>query len=296
MNDRDKLHRFLFDRSDIRGEIVTLSDSYQSVLDKADYPPIVQKLLGEFLAAAGLLSATLKFDGILTIQARGDGPLGLIVADCTRKQNLRGVARFEDAANLNSDDLRQLIGNGHLAITIEPTRGERYQGIVPLEHATFSRCLESWFEQSEQLPTRIWLNANGNHAAGLLLQAMPPKTMPPNTEANSEYCESQWEHLTRLAETIKADEQLNLDHRDQLYRLFHQEELRLFEPTDLKFACSCSYERTASMLRSMQRQELEELLEERGVVEINCQFCLTSYPFDDDEIRKLFDGEPPVLH
>ncbi|MFA5494489.1 MAG: Hsp33 family molecular chaperone HslO, partial [Porticoccaceae bacterium] len=173
MPHNDQLHRFIFDNSDVRGEIVSLADSYQNVLDNGNYPTLINELLGELLAAAGLLSATLKFDGVITLQARGDGDLTLLMADCTRHNALRGIARLAEGADPEVRDLRQLLGNGHLAITIDPADGERYQGIVPLEKETLNACLEDYFNLSEQLPTRLWLFADGQRAGGLLLQALP---------------------------------------------------------------------------------------------------------------------------
>ncbi|MGS2724619.1 Hsp33 family molecular chaperone HslO [Porticoccus sp. GXU_MW_L64] len=294
MSDSDKLQRFVFDHCDIRGEIITLEQSYQAVLQTGQYPRAVQQLLGEFLAAAGLLSATLKFDGVITIQARGDGPLKLIVADCTRHHNLRAVAELnsDDLSGANPDEysLAELIGNGQLAITIDPSRGERYQGIVPLEQPTLAGCLEHYFQQSEQLPTRLWLNANGQRAAGLFLQALPQQT------ASEEQNQQQWQHLTQLAETISPQEQLQLAHQDQLYRLFHQDAVRLFDTTDLQFACSCSQQRTAQMLVKMGREELHSILAEQGRIEVNCHFCNQQYRFDGNDINQLFSGEPPTIH
>src|SRR5690606_14620398 len=173
MANKDQLHRFIFDNSDVRGEIISLSDSYLSVLKNSPQSTVIATLLGEMLAAAGLLSATMKFDGIITLQARGDGDLSLLMADCTRHDSLRGIARVKEGANPQDQDFRQLLGHGHLSITIDPAEGERYQGIVPLERDTLGACLEDYFTMSEQLPTRLWLFADGQHAAGLLLQALP---------------------------------------------------------------------------------------------------------------------------
>lgn len=294
MSTRDQLQRFIFDGSDIRGEVITLNDSFQTVVSKGDYGPVVQQLLGEFMAAAGLLSATLKFDGILTLQARGDGPLGLIMADCTRQQNLRAIAELNDGIS-NDDiadktDLRELIGHGHLVITIDPAKGERYQGIVPLDQPTLSGCLETYFKQSEQLPTRIWLCANETTAAGLMLQALPEQ------EASQEENSLKWEHLTQLADTLKPEEQLTLSANDQLYRLFHQDEVRLFEATEMQFFCSCSRQRTEQMIRSIAREELNDILEERGTIEVHCHFCNELYRFNRADIDKLFGEQPPTLH
>ncbi|MCV6604219.1 MAG: Hsp33 family molecular chaperone HslO [Porticoccaceae bacterium] len=295
MSDSDKLQRFMFDHCDIRGEIITLEQSYQTALQTSQYPQPVQQLLGEFLAAAGLLSATLKFDGVITLQARGDGPLKLLVADCTRHRNLRGVAELNEELHQDFDfngnhSLKDLIGHGQLAITIDPSKGERYQGIVPLEQPTLAGCLEHYFRQSEQLPTRLWFSADGQRASGLFLQALPRQI------ASDEQNQEQWQHLTQLAETISSDEQLQLSHEEQLYRLFHQDSVRLFDATELQFSCSCSQQRTAQMLKKMGRSELQDILAEQGRIEVNCHFCNQIYQFGPEEIDHLYRSEPPTLH
>lgn len=296
MSEMDKLQRFIFEHSDIRGEILTLEDSFRQVLGNAHYPEPIQALLGQFMAAAGLLSATLKFDGVLTLQAQGSGPLSTIMADCTRHHHLRAIARFDTDFSYNSgQQLQDLIGVGNLSLTIAPNRGERYQGIVPLEAPTLAGCLENYFLQSEQLNTRIWLSsAPANEpprAAGLLLQALP--TQKETDPATNRLL---WEHVTQLADTITHDEQLLLDHEQQLYRLFHQDELRIFDASPIQFACSCSEERIANALISLGREELQSIIDEQGAIEINCEFCHQHYSFHQGDVDRLFDESPRVLH
>lgn len=282
MPDNDQLHRFIFDNSDVRGEIISLSDSYRSVLANGNYPHAINRLLGELLAATGLLSATMKFEGIFSLQARGDGDVSLLMADCTRQNALRGIARLRDGANPVATELNQLLGNGHLAITIDPAEGERYQGIVPLEKTTLNGCLEDYFTLSEQLPTRLWLFADGSRAGGLLLQALPLQTQ--TREQRDDY----WQHLCILADTLSDEEMLSLDNPTILKRLFHQENLRLFEPRSLQFACSCSENRTGNMLITLGRDEVQSILDEQGKVEVQCQFCHQQYQFDQTQVDALF--------
>jgi molecular chaperone Hsp33 len=292
MSDCDLLHRFLFNNSDIRGEIITLQDSYQQVLAKSDHPPQLANLMGEFLAAAGLLAATLKSDGIITLQARGDGPVQLLMADCSYQHTVRAVSQATEHADLSSNDIRELLGqNGHLNIIIDSSKGERYQGIVPLDQATLSGCLETYFSQSEQISTRVWLCSDGQKAGGLMIQALPEQKAK-----NSATAKVQWDHITTLTETLTPEEQLNLNHNDQLYRLFHQEDLRLFDPEKMHFACSCSRTRTENMLRTIGRDEVQQILEDQGAVEINCHFCHQKYLFSTSEIKTLFDGEQATIH
>ncbi|MBL4567834.1 MAG: Hsp33 family molecular chaperone HslO [Porticoccus sp.] len=296
MSTSDQLQRFIFERSDIRGEILTLEKSYQDVLANGSYPEAIQQLIGQFLAAAGLLSATLKFEGVITLQAQGTGPLSLIMSDCTRHHNLRAIAKFDPKLSYeNNTPLTELIGKGTLTLTIDPSQGERYQGIVPLESTSLAECLEDYFARSEQLMTRIWLSAetqsNSPKAAGLLLQALPHQL-----ESTPEENQRLWEHTTQLADTITAEEQLSLNHEEQLFRLFHQDELRLFEPSPVQFFCSCSEERFSKTLVSMGQKEVLDILKENGLILIKCEFCHQQYRFDQKKISKLFGENPPTLH
>lgn len=288
MSSNDLLHRFMFDDCDIRGEIVTLGESYREVLNNNPHPASVQKLLGEFMAAASLLSSTLKFDGMIILQARGDGPISTIMAECSHHKSLRGIARLNDGIELTDEQaqtasMQTLLGNGVLAITIEPKRGERYQGIVPMDSQNLAGCLEHYFQQSEQLDTRLWFAADGQFASGLLLQALPRqlKTSPEDNEKH-------WETLATLADTLTGEELLELDHASLLYRLFHEENVRLFEPSPLRFSCSCSRERTGNALISIGRDEVEKLLVENGSIDVDCQFCNQHYHFEAADIRELF--------
>lgn len=301
MSSNDLLHRFLFDDCDIRGEIITLGDSYREVLSHNPQAPAIHRLLGEFLAAVGLLSSTLKFDGKIILQARGDGAISTIMAECNHHNNLRGIVRLNGDIELSEElafngNLQQLLGNGVLVITIEPQRAEnfggtieRHQGIVPMDANNLAGCLEHYFEQSEQLATKIWFAASDNAVTGFLIQALPQQLI-----TNEDDNRDKWETVIALADTVKNEELLELDHSTVLYRLFNEHPLRLFEPKILKFACSCSRERSASALLSIGKEEVEELLVERGSVDIDCQFCNQHYHFPADEIRKLLSGD--TLH
>ncbi|OUS15732.1 hypothetical protein A9Q88_09905 [Gammaproteobacteria bacterium 50_400_T64] len=298
--DNDLLQRFLFEQSDVRGEIVSLQDCYQTVLanhkqSAQHIPATINTLLGEFLSAAALLSATLKFDGIITLQAKPKdaSPLEVIMADSTRHNNLRAVARYDASkapGNEQDCNFRTLLDGGYLAITIDPAKGERYQSVIAIEHDSLSECLNTYFQQSEQLPTRIWLSADSKRASGLLLQALPVQLQ--NLEQRSEL----WQHLTLLADTLKAEEQLMLSHDEQLHRLFHQETLQLFEPTALQFSCSCSRARTTNMLISLGKEEVDTILEEQPSIDISCEFCHYVYQFSPEQAAQLFIDEPPTLH
>ncbi|MDO3381392.1 Hsp33 family molecular chaperone HslO [Gilvimarinus algae] len=287
----DLLHRFIFDQCDIRGELVTLTTSYREVLQHNDYPVAVQQLLGEFVAAVALLSSTLKFDGVITLQARGEGDLALIMAECTHHNEVRAIVRPRPGVEIDQDNLSlvQLLGKGVLAITLDPAQGERYQGVVPLDAPTLAGCLEHYFRQSEQLETRFWLEANDQAAAGLLLQALPLQVAD-SVEVNRD----QWQTAVALADTLTRDELLGVEHSQLLYRLFHEQSVRLFSPAQLRFSCSCSRERSLAALQSLGREEVEQLLVEQGAIDIDCQFCNQHYRFDTSDVREMF-GED-TLH
>ncbi len=291
MTSPDNIRRFLFEQADIRGEITTLVQSYHDATAHQRLPAPVKRLLGEFLAAASLLSTTLKFDGILTLQARGPGPLPLIMAECSHNKDLRGIAHPEEGLDpqVFTGTLQDLIGKGGvLTITIDPKQGARYQGVVPLDAPDLAGCLEHYFQQSEQLDTRFWLAADGTVSSGLLLQALP-KQLNANLEQNQEI----WETVTHLAQTVKTEELLQLDHETLLYRLFNEHDVRLFEPTDVRFHCSCSMERCATTLKSLGEQEVNTILSEQNIITIDCQFCNQQYQFDADAVAGLFH---PTLH
>ena len=280
--DNDLLHRFIFDNTDIRGEIVTLQNSINDILSRHDYPEAVEQQVREFVTAAALLSSTLKFDGLLTLQARGDGPIPLIMAEVDHNKRLRSIAKIATDDLPTSSDLPTLVGNGVLSITIDPDKGNRYQGLVPLDAPTLADCLEHYFAQSEQLPTRIWLTNNQDCASGLLLQRLPQQEADAITNAQA------WENRVQLANTTTAEELLTLDHKQLLTRLFHEEGVRFFDPEHLSFGCSCSKQRSSQALQQLGREDTEQLLAERGVITVDCQFCGHQYRYDKDDIDQIF--------
>ena len=282
----DFSQRFLFDDSDVRGEMVVLTQSYAQVLAKHPYPQPVAQLLGELLAAAALLLGTLKFEGLMVLQARSSGPVPLLMVECSSEGELRGIARYH-AEQVRADaGLSDLMPEGLLAITVEPRSGQRYQSLVDMDGATLADCLSNYFATSEQLPTRFWLNADGQRARGLLLQQLPADRLP-----DAEAREASWQHVVTLADTLTAEELLGLDNPTLLHRLYHEEQLRLFEPRTLQFRCSCSRERSANALVSLGQADAELLLSENaGSVVIDCQFCNERYAFDAADIAQLFAG------
>lgn len=279
---KDSLYRYLFDGVSVRGELVQLGDTYQQIISSKDYPAPVQTLLGELLVATSLLTATLKFEGSITVQLQGDGPVKLAVINGDHDQKLRGVARWD--GNVPAEGtIHDLMGKGHMVITITPTKGERYQGVVGLEGDSLASCLEGYFANSEQLKTRIWLRT-GEHegkakAAGMLLQILP----------DGQGHEGDFDHLEQLTETVKNEELFSLEAQDVLFRLYHQETVKLFDPQDVIFQCGCSRERSASAICSIERSEVERIITEEGKVSLHCDYCGTSYDFDSVDVAALFE-------
>lgn len=282
MSHADSLHRFLFEHSNVRGEHVHLDATWSAVLSKYDYPEPARKVLGEAMVAAALLAETIKFNGKLTLQISSKGPLSMLVVQCSSGRTLRGTCDWHDLP----DDIsfKDMMPGGYLAITIEPEEGERYQGIVPVEGENLAGCINQYFEQSEQLPTTLWLAADNQRAAGLLLQQLPGETKEDDL----------WSRVNHLAETVQAEELLGLDVQTVLHRLFHEEEVRLFEPSLLSFGCSCSRDRVAEALLQMGQHEVETLLKEQGEVSSECHFCKSQYLFDAVDVAALFaEGVKP---
>ncbi|MHC6223413.1 Hsp33 family molecular chaperone HslO [Pseudomonas sp. X10] len=284
--DTDFTQRFIFDDRDIRGEWVALEHSYAEVLARHPYPQPVALLLGELMAAASLLVGALKFDGLLVLQARSAGPIPLLMVECSSERDIRGMARY-DGEQIEADaTLAQLMPDGALTLTIDPVQGQRYQGIVDLHGANLSECFTNYFVQSQQLNTRFWLNADGQHARGLLLQQLPA-----DRQRDEEERDASWQHVTTLAGTLAVEELLSLDNETLLHRLYHEDAVRLFDIQPLRFRCSCSRERSGNALVSLGQEDAQHLVEEcGGQVEIDCQFCNERYFFDATDVAQLFAG------
>ncbi|WP_218837405.1 Hsp33 family molecular chaperone HslO [Gilliamella sp. wkB308] len=286
----DTLNRFIFDNHPVRGEITRLEQTYQAILDNHNYPVAVQNLLGELLVATSLLTATLKFEGDIAVQLQGDGPLRLAVVNGNHLQQLRGVARVNGDIADNAS-LKDMVGNGYIVITITPKNGERYQGIVGLEKETLIGCIENYFMQSEQLPTRLFVKTgvynNKPMAAGILLQVLP---------ANENTKES-FEHLSALTETITSDELFKLTSDEILYRLYNQEQVRLFETENVTFKCGCSRQRFEDSLVTIPQNEIDEILkQDGGKIDILCDYCGKHYIFDEIDIAEMRNKHKTNIH
>jgi molecular chaperone Hsp33 len=284
MQDADTLRRFIFEHAPVRGEIVRLNATWRAVLERHDYPPVVRETLGEYLAAAALLSGTIKYDGSLIMQIRGTGPITTLVAECTSRRTVRGLARWQGQVAPGS--LSELTGAGNVVITIDPGADmERYQGIVSLEGDDIAQALGHYLEQSEQLKTQLWLVANENLAVGMLLQKLP------DSAAHAGQDEDLWNRVQQLASTVTPEELLTLTPAELLRRLFNEEDLRVFEAEPMSFRCTCSRERVRNMLRALGPDEVHDIIKEQGAVSITCEYCNQKYQFDPVDAEQIFAAE-----
>lgn len=279
--DNDKLYRFLFQNRAVRGEWVRLNKTFTETLNTHHYPKAVQNLLGEMLVATSLLTATLKFEGTITVQIQGDGALKLAVVNGNEQQQLRALARVEGEIADNAS-LTEMIGKGVLVISIIPNEGERYQGVIGLDKPTVSECLEDYFARSEQLATQLVIRVgefDGKAVAGgTLLQIVPDGTGTPED----------FEHLSTLTATIKDEELFGLTAEELLYRLFHEETVELYPAQTTEFKCGCSRERSGAAIMLLSEEDISEMLAEKnGVIDMQCECCGTQYFFDEKAISEL---------
>ncbi|MET4729433.1 molecular chaperone Hsp33 [Lysobacter enzymogenes] len=281
---RDRLARFLIEAAGVRGVHVRLDETWRQIRERAEYPPAAAELLGEAAAAAALFTGHAKVDGRLSVQLRGAGALRTLFAECTAAGTLRGIVQLAEDAGEVSRDLRELGDQAVLAITIEnPSVGGRdpirYQGLVALESDSLAGAFEGYFRQSEQLPTRLLLAADGDRAAGLMLQKLPGDGGD----------EDGWTRVGALFDTLGSAELLELPADALLLRLFHEDGVQLLGGRPLAFACSCSRERVEAMLVSLGREEAEAAVEAAdGQAQVRCEFCGQTYRFDGDEVAGLF--------
>lgn len=285
--DSDVISRFLFENTNVRGELVHLDATWRAILERHNYPEPVRELLGQAMAAAALLITTIKFNGSLILQIQGDGPVSMIVVQVKSDRTLRGLAHWTDP--VLPGPLAQLVGKARLAITLDQGGDrDRYQGIVALEaEESLARALEDYFVRSEQLATRLWLGANSERAAGMLLQILPGESED----------EDAWNRTGQLADTLSNKELLDLPQREVLRRLFHEEDVRVFEPEPVSFRCTCSRDRIETVLRNLGYAEVQDIIAEQGRVSVDCEFCNQNYQFDPVDVEKLFaaaDHQPTV--
>lgn len=279
----DTLHRFLFENTAVRGNTVQISETLNAALEHQQCPAILRQLLGELMSAAALLTSTIKMQGALILQLQGSDALKMVVVECTSELTMRATAKWE--GKLLQESPIDLLKGGQFVITLDPKDGgEGYQGIVPIEGQTLSEVLQNYMLRSEQIETRIWLACDTQSAAGLLIQKLP--------QSNQQHEDTDtWPRACMLADTVQTNELLHLPAATLLTRLFHEEQVRLFEAQSIRFYCSCSQQGVASMLRMLGKEEVDSIIEEQGSVEVHCDFCNARYVFEEEDIAPLFSAE-----
>jgi molecular chaperone Hsp33 len=293
--DNDSLTRFMLDGANVRGALVKLTRTWQTISSRIDYPAAVADYLGQSAAASALFISSLKIDGRLSIQMRGTGAIKTLFAECSTDGTLRGLSIFEPPvpkhialSDFGADSIMAITIERNTAPELEP---QRYQGLVGFQAESLSVAFEQYFEQSEQLPTRIVLFSNAEQAVGLLIQQMPEQ----NNSSDD------WPRIQMLFDTVSADELFSLEPNELLYRLFHEESVRVLDSLALSFACSCSRERVETALISLGFDEMQQTLLESGDITVHCDFCGQAYQFSQEQGMSLFWPKPtapisPSLH
>ena len=296
MPEPDLVRRFVLERHPIRGHAVRLSDAWRNLREHQDYPPAVQRLLGEAVGAVLLLAATLKFDGMLTLQLQGKGLVNLLVAQCTHDFRVRGMARHEPLVRMEGSgdaDFRSLAGEGQIVVTVEATdRASSYQGVVPITGNSLAESLEAYFQQSEQLPTRVALAASEGVVSGMLVQRIPG-VGGTQVQIDDTALDAAWQKAEDAMSGLTRATMLEDDVEQRLVNMFGVDEVRVFSGHDVNFECRCSRERVANVLRSLGVDEVRSVIAEQGTCTVTCEFCRKPYKFDAIDVEQLFAGAAP---
>lgn len=291
MSESDRVRRFVLEGHPIRGHSVRLTRAWLELREHQDYPPVVQALLGEAVGAVILLAATLKFNGTLTLQLQGKGLVNLLVAQCTHDFKVRAMARHDPIGD--SVGFRSLVGEGQIVVTVEANdRASSYQGVVPISGDSLAQCLEAYFIQSEQLPTRVVLASTPGVVSGMLVQRIPGEGGK-QPQVDPAALEAAWMKVDHAMLGLTAAELIDDDVEQRLVRMFGDDEVRVFGGHEVKFECRCSRERVANVLRSLGQEEIRSVIAEQGAVTVTCEFCQKPYKFDPIDAEQLFtDGAP----
>lgn len=276
----DKLQKFIFEDSPVKGSLVHLHSSWQDVCSSANPPSDLRNLLAEAVCSAVLLTSNIKFEGSVSLQIQSEGRVSLVLGQCTDLGRIRGIIRTRDA------DEELLLKNPILSINLEPLNGgQPYQGIVVFPEGSVAGAIEEYFLKSEQLETRIWLAVGEQCCSGLMLQKLPGQSI----DADS------WRRVTALASTVSKEELLDLDAEEFLRKLFFEESIRLFDPKPVKFGCQCSKSKVGQMLRGLGKGEASSIIEERGEIQVRCEYCGQKYLFDRVDTAQLFVADDQVV-
>jgi len=280
------VQRFLLENLDIRGAIVRLDSVWQHMLRDRAYPEPVMHLLGEMSAVTLLLSDRLKQPGRLTVQLQGNGPISMLVIDCSENLNLRGMAKF--APNVDLQTVPGLLGHGRLVLTLDKdSMREAYQSIVPLDGDTIGEIFEHYFRQSEQLSSRLFLTATNSTILGIMLQKMP----------KADECDPDgWNRIETLAATAYDRALFELTAEEMLRHLFFEETMSIFDAQSVSFGCHENTAKICEMLQSLGRDEVNAILRERGEVIVHDDICDREYRFDALAVDAIFRDAGPTVH
>lgn len=279
MKNHDTLQPFLFKNANIRGCVINLSKTYQTIINQRPYPDQVKKLLGEAMLGCLFLSSSMKFEGKLNLQFQGDERLPLLVVQCDDMLNLRAMAKYSDSLNTKDYDLA--FQNGKLSLTLSPSnKTNTYTSIVPINSGSMQKNLMNYFTQSEQIPSQIWLASSDQQVAGIILQLMPGE--------NIEQQEQLWEYALAIGETIQENELLNLESLVLLQRLYHETDICVFDSRKINFKCRCNKNKIKDVILMLGEKEVQQMLLENSSIKINCDFCNHCYNFDAIDIAALF--------
>ncbi|MBX6319442.1 Hsp33 family molecular chaperone HslO [Pigmentiphaga sp.] len=299
----DQLKKYLFEDQTVRAEVTSIRQTWKEIQARHDYPPAVQRLLGELVAASALLAANIKFNGTVVLQLQGDGPIGLIVVECHADLGIRATVKLREGHAVPDDGTFQSLlnsqGGGRFAVMLDPQDrqpGQQpYQGIVALHGNSVAEALEHYMLASEQLQTRIWLAANAECAAGVLLQQLPRHGGKTEGQAAQAKADDTWERAQVLADTLKPEELLTLTPDALIHRLYWQESLRAFDPAPVTYRCTCSREKVADVLLRIGKAEVDDILAEQGRVQIHCDYCVKSFEFDAVDCAELFANDSAMV-
>lgn len=279
MSDTDTLQRFLFEHASIRGEMAHVDETYKTIMQQHPYPPVVKKLLGEALIASLLLAGSIKFEGEISLQFHGDKRLPLLLVQCDHELHIRAFAKYQNDED-NIDHAAAFLEGKMVLIINQYNQTNAYQSVVPIRSTSMSENLTHYFAQSEQIATSVWLAVGEDRAAGMLIQLMPGQ----NTLQREQF----WEYAVQLGQTISDEELLTLTNETILHRLYHETELRLYHARSVSFRCRCSAEKMKQVLTVLGEKDVQELLDEKGQVDVLCDFCNRHFAFDPIDVALLF--------
>lgn len=314
-NHDNMIQPFQLETSNLRGRVVRLGSVLNGILEAHAYPEAVNQLVGETLLLSALLSSMLKFEGVFTLQTKGDGPIRMLVADMTTAGALRGCASFDaerieqavqqlsalDVDETSQNQLAQLLGKGYIAFTVDQgAHTDRYQGIVELKGASLVDCVQHYFTQSEQIKTGIKMAVGKRggvwRGAGIMVQTLPDDEQPKGREVSNLH-EDDWRRTMILLDSCTEDELLNpeLGENMLLMRLFHEEGIRIFGRQEVRHACRCSMEKVENILIGLSQDDREDIVQD-GAITLTCEFCSRDFVFDPADIaRKIKSRTESVL-